>query len=307
MARGMNHVYLIGALARDPELRYTGSGMAVFEATVAGEDRVTGNDGRERNLPWYHRVSILGKPAEWQAERALKGGDAVLVEGTLEYRQWEAPEGGKRSAVNVKALRMEQLGYQPELVQDAGGGVRMSGAMNEVMVVGNVTRDPEIRYTPAGDAVLGLSVAVNEQYQDRQGQRQEKVHYIDATLWRDLAENMKELRKGDPVMIMGRLVNESWTDKDGNKRNNTKVEATRVEALARGAGNANSGYAAATPAAPRTQTASSAARPQGGYGNQSQPSASQTGRAANTGSRSGGLDIDQGLDDFPPEEDDLPF
>ena len=295
MARGMNHVFLIGALARDPELRYTGSGMAVFEATVAGEDRIVGNDGRERNLPWYHRVSILGKPAEWQAERNLKGGDAVMVEGTLEFRQWEAPEGGKRSAVNVKALRMEQLGTQPELVQDAGGGVRMSGAMNEVMVIGNVTRDPEIRYTPAGDAVLSLSVAVNEQYQDRQGQRQEKVHYIDATLWRDLAENMKELRRGDPVMIMGRLVNEGWTDKDGNKRNSTRVEATRVEALSRGAG--ASGSPAATPAAPRTQTAGSTARPQ----------ASSVARGTTTGTRSGGLDIDQGLDDFPPEEEDLPF
>ena len=73
MARGMNHVYLIGALARDPELRYTPSGTAVFEATIAGEDHIIGNDGRERKLPWYHRVSILGKPAEWQAERNLKG------------------------------------------------------------------------------------------------------------------------------------------------------------------------------------------------------------------------------------------
>ena len=76
MARGMNHVFLIGALARDPELRYTPNGTAVFEATVAGEDHIVGNDGRERKLPWYHRVSILGKPAEWQAERNLKGGDA---------------------------------------------------------------------------------------------------------------------------------------------------------------------------------------------------------------------------------------
>ncbi|SEJ39872.1 single-strand DNA-binding protein [Deinococcus reticulitermitis] len=301
MARGMNHVFLIGALARDPELRYTASGMAVFEATVAGEDRIIGNDGRERNLPWYHRVSILGKPAEWQAERNLKGGDAVLVEGSLEYHQWEAPEGGKRSLVRVKALRMEQLGSAPELVQDAGGGVRMQGAMNEVVLVGNVVRDPEIRYTPAGDAVLGLGIAVNETWNDRAGQRQEKTHWIDATLWRDLAESMKDLRKGDPVLIQGRLVNESWTDKDGNKRNNTKVEATRVEALARGAATPNSGYAAATPAAPRTQTASSGARPQAGAGQ------AQSSRATNPGSRSGGLDIDQGLDDFPPEEDDLPF
>ncbi|CAM4312347.1 single-stranded DNA-binding protein [Deinococcus marmoris] len=298
MARGMNHVYLVGALARDPELRYTPNGTAVFEATVAGEDRVVGTDGRERNLPWYHRVSILGKPAEWQAERNLKGGDAVMVEGTLDYSSWDAPEGGKRSAVKVKALRMEGLDAQPELIQDAGGGVRMGNGMNEVALIGNVVRDPELRYTPAGDAVLGIGLAVNETWNDRAGNKQEKTHWIDVTLWREMAEAMKELRKGDPVMVKGRLVNESWTDKDGNKRNSTKVEATRVEALSRGAG---AGASAATPAGPRTQTASSAARPQGnGYG-QSQN------QAANTGNRSGGLDIDQGLDDFPPEEEDLPF
>ncbi|GGM20802.1 single-stranded DNA-binding protein [Deinococcus aerophilus] len=300
MARGMNHVYLIGALARDPELRYTPSGTAVFEATVAGEDHIVGNDGRERKLPWYHRVSILGKPAEWQAERNLKGGDAVMVEGTLDYSSWEAPEGGKRSMVKVKALRMEGLGTQPELVQDAGGGVRMSSGMNEVLVIGNVVRDPELRYTPAGDAVLGIGLAVNETWNDRQGNKQEKTHWIDVTLWRELAEAMKDLKKGDPVLVQGRLVNEAWTDRDGNKRNSTKVEATRVEALSRGAGvGTSAGTAAATPAGPRTQTASSAARPTAMAASQS--------RTANTGNRSGGLDIDQGLDDFPPEEEDLPF
>ena len=245
MARGMNHVYLVGALARDPELRYTPNGTAVFEATVAGEDRVVGNDGRERSLPWYHRVSILGKPAEWQAERNLKGGDAVMVEGALDYSSWEAPEGGKRSAIKVKALRMEGLDTQPELIQDAGGGVRMGNGLNEVVLVGNVVRNPELRYTPAGDAVLGIGLAVNETWNNRQGNKQEKTHWVDVTLWRELAEAMKELRKGDPVMVKGRLVNESWTDRDGNKRNSTKVEATRVEALSRGAG---TGTPAATPA-----------------------------------------------------------
>ena len=293
MARGMNHVFLIGALARDPELRYTPSGTAVFEATVAGEDHVIGNDGRERKLPWYHRVSILGKPAEWQAEKNLKGGDAVMVEGSLEYSQWEPPEGGKRSMVRVKALRLEQLGYQPELVQDAGGGVRMASGMNEVILIGNVTRDPELRYTPAGDAVLGLGLAVNETWNDRQGQRQEKTHWIDVTLWRDLAEAMKDLHKGDPVLVQGRLMNEAWTDKDGNKRNSTKVEASRVEALTRGTGSAESQSPSAQPRqqAPKREPATVAA---GGGRAPARPT-------------SGGLDIDQGLDDFPPEEEDLPF
>ena len=289
MARGMNHVFLMGALARDPELRYTPSGTAVFEATVAGEDHVMGTDGRERKLPWYHRVTLLGKPAEWQAERNLKAGDGVVVEGALDYSQWEAPEGGKRSMVRVKSLRMEQLAYQPELVQDAGGGVRSATAMNEVMLIGNIVRDPELRYTPSGDAVLGIGLAINESWTDRNGNKSEKTHWIDATLWRELAESFKDVKKGDPVMIIGRLVNESWTDKDGNKRNSTKVEVRMAQQLAR-----NPGAAGAAPAASRQ--AAPAQRP-------AAPAAS----APRPAPRSGGLDIDQGLDDFPPEEEDLPF
>jgi single-strand DNA-binding protein len=297
MARGMNNVILIGTLAREPELRYTPSGVAVYEATIAGEDHIAGQDGKQRQLPWYHRISILGKPAEWQAERNLQAGDPVMVEGSLDYSSWDAPEGGKRSAVRVKALRVESLATQPETTQDAGGGVRMSGGMNQVTVVGNLTREPDLRYTPAGDAVLGLSMAVNETWNDRQGQKQEKVHWLDATLWRDLAESAKDLKKGDPVLITGRLTNESWTDKEGNKRSSTKIEATRVEALVRGAAPGT----AATPAAPRQATAS-AARPQ------QRAAAPSTGSqyGGQQGSRSAGLDIDSGLQDFPPEED-LPF
>lgn len=174
MARGMNHVYFVGALARDPELRYTPSGVPVFEATVAGEDHVIGNDGRERRLPWYHRVSVLGKPAEWISERNLKSGDIVMVEGSLEYSSWDAPEGGKRSMVRVKAQRIESVVSATETVQDAGGGLRLGGGWNVVMLLGNLTRDPELRYTPAGDAVLGLGLAVNESWKDRNGQQQEK-------------------------------------------------------------------------------------------------------------------------------------
>ncbi len=294
MARGMNHVYLVGVLARDPELRYTPSGVPVFEATVAGEEHLVGNDGVERKLPWYHRLNILGKPAEWQSERGLKAGDPVMVEGALDYSQWEAPEGGKRSQVRVKALRMESLGSKVEVVQDAGGGVRMSGGWNTVVVIGNLARDPELRYTAGGDAVLGITLGVSESWKDRSGNQQEKTHWIDITLWRDLAEQSQNLRKGDPVLIQGRLVNDSWQDKDGNKRNTTKVEATKVESLARGATSNNSAYAA-TSAAPQQAQGSSATRPE-----------ARAAAHAPQGNRSGGLDIEQGLEDLPQEED-LPF
>lgn len=243
MAKGINHIVLVGALARDPELRYTPSGMAVFDFTVAGQEELVGQDGVSRTVPWYHRVSSLGKAAEYHADRQMKAGQPVFIEGALDYRQWEDEQGAKRSMVSIKALRIQPIATTPELVHDAGGSVRMCGALNEVLVLGNLTRDPELRYLQTGDAWLKMALAVNDSYQDRNGTWQEKVHYIDVTLWRGLAEEMKELRKGDPIVVRGRLTNESWTDKEGNKRSTTKIEATRVESLLRGAPTGQSGDA----------------------------------------------------------------
>lgn len=304
MARGMNHVYLVGALAREPELRYTNSGIPVYEATVAGESHIVGSDGHPRQLPYYHRISMLGKPAEWAQERGLSTGSVVMVEGALEYRSWEAEDGAKRSMVRIKALRLEGVEGEHQTVQDSGGGVRLSGGLNQAVIIGNLTRDPELRYTQTGDAVMGLSLAVNENYQDRSGERQEKTHFVDVTLWRELAERTQNLRKGDPIMVMGRVTNEQWTDRDGNKRNSTKIEATHVEALSRGAG---AGGPATTPAA-RPEARPSAARPaQADAANAGTRAGRPAATAAGGGYQSGGIDIDQGLEDYPPEEEDLPF
>lgn len=300
MARGMNHVYLIGAITREPELRYTPNGTAVMELTVAGEDTIIGNDGRERVLPWYHRVTVMGKQAEFQRDQ-LQTGMPVLVEGSLDYRTWEAQDGQKRQMVSVKGLRVEPaLGVgRPEVtVKDSVGGFRLTNGFNEVMLVGNLTRDPEIRYTPAGDAVTGLGLAVNESWKDRNGNPQEKAHFIEVTLWRDLAEMASEARKGDPVFVVGRLVVDSWVDKDNNKRSSTKVEGKRFETLTRGTG--ASGGVGATPGTGREAGGNAPASRAG-----ERPAQQRAAQPARTGSRAS-VDIDAGLEDFPPEED-LPF
>ena len=152
MARGLNHVYLFGALARDPELRYTPNGTAVLDVTVAGEDNVLGNDGKPRVLPWYHRCSLLGKQAE-QISDQYKAGDPVMIEGALEFRSWETPEGQKRSQVSVKALRVEggMPGGRSEVtVRDSQGGHRLTNAFNEVVLIGNLTKDVELRLSEGG-------------------------------------------------------------------------------------------------------------------------------------------------------------
>jgi single-strand DNA-binding protein len=239
MARGLNHVYLLGALARDPELKYTSGAnpIAVLNLTVAGNDLIVDKDGHEREIPWYHRVTMMGRMGELLADQ-LKAGDPVLVEGALEYRAWEdATSGQKRSQVNVKALRVDKAlagSRSVPTVTDAQGGQRLTNALNEVMLVGNLTQDAEQRFTQTGDGVTGLNLAINESWKDKTGNWAERVHFCSVSLWRDLAEEAKDLKKGDPVLIMGRLTVESWTEKDGNKRSTTKVEGRRIESLARG-------------------------------------------------------------------------
>lgn len=104
--------------------------------------------------------------------------------------------------------------------------------LNKVMLIGNLTRDPEVRYTPKGTAVADLGLAVNRRYTLGE-ERKEEVTFIDVTLWGKTAELAeKYLRKGRPVYIEGRLQLDSWDDKaTGQKRSKLKVIGENLEFL----------------------------------------------------------------------------
>ncbi|MEZ5425546.1 MAG: single-stranded DNA-binding protein [Pyrinomonadaceae bacterium] len=105
-------------------------------------------------------------------------------------------------------------------------------SFNKIIVVGNLGRDPELRYTPQGDAVCDFSVAVNDRKRDKAGEFQEVVTWFRITLWRRLAENAsKYLTKGKQVYIEGRLQVEEWQDRDGNNRYTLNVTATDMHFL----------------------------------------------------------------------------
>jgi len=96
--------------------------------------------------------------------------------------------------------------------------------LNRVMLMGNLTRDPELRYTPNNTAVANLALAVNRRWRDQQGEQQEETTYVDCEAWSRQAENInKYLNKGRPVFIEGRLKLDQWQDKDGNNRSKLKV------------------------------------------------------------------------------------
>ena len=101
---------------------------------------------------------------------------------------------------------------------------------NTVTIVGNITRDPELRYTPSGQSNTRFGVAVNRRWQDRaSGEWQEATSFFDVVCWRDLAENVSEsLGKGSRVMVTGRLEQRTWETKEGDRRNVVEIIADDV-------------------------------------------------------------------------------
>lgn len=102
--------------------------------------------------------------------------------------------------------------------------------MNKVVLIGNLTRDPELRKTSSGTSVCSFTVAVNRNYTDANGDRQ--ADFITVQTWRGLAENCAQyLGKGRKVAVVGSLQSRTYEDKDGNKRTVSEVVATEVEFL----------------------------------------------------------------------------
>lgn len=121
--------------------------------------------------------------------------------------------------------------------------------MNKCILVGNLTRDPELKQTPSGVSVCSFSIAVNRNYTNASGERE--ADFINIVTWRNLAENCgKYLAKGRKVAVCGQIQSRSYEDKDGNKRYVTEVVADDVEFI-------NSGSGSEGGSAPREERSSS--------------------------------------------------
>jgi single-strand DNA-binding protein len=108
--------------------------------------------------------------------------------------------------------------------------------INQVMIAGRLTRDPELRFTQKQQGVVSLSVAVNRRFQDQaSGEWKDDTTFVAVTVWGPAAERCKEkMKKGSPVLVEGRLTASEYTDKTGQKRKEMKVTARRVQLMAYG-------------------------------------------------------------------------
>src|SRR5215210_2530620 len=131
-------------------------------------------------------------------------------------------------------------------------------SLNKAMIIGNLGRDPEMRYTPSGQAVTQFTVAVNRNYKNQQGERQEETEWFRIVAWGQQAEFAAEyLRKGAKVYIEGRLQTRQWEGQDGQKRYTTELVANTIQNLERrprdDSADAGGGFDSARPRPSRPQ------------------------------------------------------
>ncbi len=141
-------------------------------------------------------------------------------------------------------------------------------SFNRVILVGNLTRDPELRYTPGGMAVTDIGLAVNDRRKNANGEWVDEVTFVDITLWGRTAEVASEyLSKGSPALVEGRLKLDSWDGNDGQKRSKLKVVGEKLQMLGgrgeggRGEGGRGEGGPARAPAARGGPQRQSSAQP----------------------------------------------
>lgn len=120
--------------------------------------------------------------------------------------------------------------------------------VNKAILIGNLGKDPELRYTPGQQAVATFSLATTERFNDKSGQRQDRTEWHNIVAWGKLAELAHNyLKKGRSVYVEGRITNRSWDDKDGNKRYRTEIVATSIQFLGSGSTGSSQGNADSIP------------------------------------------------------------
>jgi single-strand DNA-binding protein len=118
------------------------------------------------------------------------------------------------------------------------------GSVNKVILVGNLGRDAELRYTPGGAAVATLNLATTEVFKDREGQKKEDTQWHRVILWGKTAETLQDyLTKGKQIYVEGKLQTRKWKDKDGNDKYTTEIRGDRVVLLSGGGGGRGEGLA----------------------------------------------------------------
>ena len=227
----LNRAQIIGHLTEDPQIRQTPSGQTVGDLNIVTKASFKTGSGQTQVSSSYHNVVVWRGLADI-SQRFLKKGSQVFISGRIQTDEWEDQQSGqKRYKTRITAdemILLDPKNPNPPLPE----GSMVGGALNQAEVIGNVTRDPELRQTPNGNSVVSFGIATNYSWKDRAGETQEKTEFHNIVAWDELAKNIADtMRKGRKVYIRGRLQTRSWETPDGNKRYTTEIITDSALAL----------------------------------------------------------------------------
>lgn len=229
MAYSLNNIHLIGNLTEKAELRQTPSGKSVTDLNLQVKIKFRRRDNGEVQISTsYHTVVLWGKQAEI-ADQYLRAGSQVYVAGRLKTEEWEGEDKQKRRKTKIVAREIILLDSRTPLPGLAENSL-ISGGLNEATIIGNLTRDPELRQTPSGENVCNFGVATNRRWQGSEGgEMQEETEFHNIVVWGELAREVGEkIKKGQKVYISGSCNTRSWETPDGDKRYTTEINADKV-------------------------------------------------------------------------------
>lgn len=242
----LNRVQLIGYLTQPVELRQTPGGQSVADLNVATPFSFKTESGEELTGTGFHAITAWGGMADVAAQY-LKPGSQVFLAGRLQTDTWEDESTGeKRSKTRLVALDMILLDPKSGQLELNGGAQPLTHCLNRSDIIGNLTRDPEMRTTTGGQSVLTLGIATNERWRDKaSNELRERAEFHSVVLWGELASLAAErCRKGMRVHASGRVQTRSWETKQGSKRTTTEIIADSLSIL--GVRNADITYTSAT-------------------------------------------------------------
>jgi single-strand DNA-binding protein len=225
-----NRVHVIGYQTQPVSVRQTPGGASVTDLNLVVPYRFRTDAGEMLDGKGFHTVTLWGPMAE-VAGKFVKPGSQLFIAGRLQTDNWDDEKTGeKRSKTKIIGLDMIMLDPRDGQLAAPGNAPSVTQCLNRVDVIGNTTRDPEMRTTTGGQQVLTLGVATNERWKDRAtGTDKERTEFHNVVVWGGLAEEVtRVVKKGNRVMVSGRVQTRSWETKEGVKRYTTEIIADSV-------------------------------------------------------------------------------
>jgi len=249
----LNRVHIIGYQTQPLQIRTTPGGTSVVDLNLVVPYGFKSPQGEALTGKGFHVVTLWGPMAE-VAGQYMKPGSQVFVSGRLQTDSWEDEKTKeKRSKTKIVALDMILLDPKDGQRPAPKNASSLLALLNRADVIGNVTKDPEIRTTTNGQQVLTLGVATNERWREKAtGADRERTEFHNVVIWGALAQEVASaVKKGQRVHVSGRVQTRSWETQQGSKRTTTEIIAESVSLL--GVANPAALESVRTEAAPRSR------------------------------------------------------